>query len=111
MLRRSLPPNGRIPLLAVTDVLAPLNWFEPGLTNTLEWLNKLKNSERNCRFVPSRGSLTLFCSPKSKVKYPGVRKRLRGERSSGCRLATRDVQVASPPQKLFRVEKVLCRPE
>src|SRR5262245_5654518 len=103
MLRRSLPPPGNTPLLAVTGASEPVNRFVPGLTNTLDWLKKLKNSERNCRFIPSRGSLKLLYSPKSKVQNPGVRKRLRGERSSGCRLATRAVQVGLPAQKSFRV--------
>src|SRR5262245_53309234 len=111
MLRRSLPPPGGSPLLAVTTEAAPVNWFVPGLTNRLEWLNKLKNSERNCRFAPSRGSLKFLYSPMSKVQYPGVRKRLRGERSCGCRLATRAVQARSPPQKSIREVNVFCKPE
>src|SRR5262247_1133619 len=110
MLRRSLPPPGRTPLLAVTGESTPVKRFVPGLTNRFEWLKKLKNSERNCRFMPSRGSLTLLDSPKSNVKYPGVRNRLRGERSCGCRLDTLAVQVGLPAQKSFKVLKALCSP-
>ena len=110
MLRRSLPPPGKSPLLAVTEEFPLENTFVPGLMNTFEWLKKLKNSERNCRFMPSRGSLRLLYNPKSKLKYPGVRKRLRGERSCGCRLATRDTQFGSPMQKSFRVLNALCSP-
>src|SRR5262249_11443886 len=110
MLRRSLPPQGSAAFLAVTGESAPVDSFVHGLAHRFEGLEKLKNSERNCRFMPSRGSLTSLCSPKSKVKYPGVRNRLRGERSCGCRLATFAVQVGLPAQKSFNVLNALCSP-
>ena len=100
MLRRSLPPPGRIPLLAVTGESAPVNRFVPGLTNRFEWLKKLKNSERNCPLHAFERELDAFVQPE--VERSQSRTSTASLKPNACNKASRLERRGLPSSESIR---------
>src|SRR5215813_9288027 len=100
MLRRSLPPLGKTPLLAVTGESAPVNRFVPGLTNRFEWLKKLKNSERNCLLHAFARELDALVQPE--VERSQSRTSTASRKPNACNKASRLERRGLPSSESIR---------